>query len=340
MARLWSDIVDPAELTGYAREAQSVYETNRGTLARWLPNTYVPDASVRFVPGATGLVEEAQFRAFDAEPEFGSGVTRKRVTVDLPAISQQGLIGERDQMRIRNSSDEVIRDIVEDSAERAVRAVADRIEKMRGQVLVTGKATIDQANFKDETDFGRRADFTTTATALWSDPDADRIGYLETLLDLYREENGAEPGSLVMSSRVMRSLSNGSQFGVQLVGGGTRPATQGDVQAILAGAGLPEIVVFDRRTSSGRVIPDDRLLLLPAAVDVNDSSGTELGGSFWGQTLSASEPEWGIAESEQPGVVAAAFTHEGVPPIRHTYVDAIAYPVLANANLSLCAKVL
>jgi hypothetical protein len=40
----------------------------RGTLARWLPNREVADIVVRFVKGSTGLVDVANFRAYDAEP--------------------------------------------------------------------------------------------------------------------------------------------------------------------------------------------------------------------------------------------------------------------------------
>lgn len=335
---LWTDLIDPATLTGYARASQQDYEVAKGTLARWLPNDEVSDLSVRFFVGQSGLVEEARYRSFDAEPEFGRGPTGKRVTIDLVPLSQQGIISERDQYRLRTASDEVRQRILLDSVETAVKAISDRVERQRGNVLVNGKATIAQDNYNDEVDYGRDADLSVTAPTLWSDDAADRIGHLETLLDLYRDRNGVEPGALLMSNRVMRSLAAGQQFGIQLVGGGTRPATQGDVRAILSGAGLPEIVVFDRRTSSGRVIPDDRVLLLPEPVDTNGQS--ELGATFWGQTLAASEPEYQIADSEQPGVVAAAFTNDGIPPIRHTFVDSLNQVVGANLNLAVVSKVL
>lgn len=342
MAELWIELVDPAELTGYVRESLSDYEARKGTLARWLPNRMVPDIDVRFTAGSAGLVEEARYRAYDAEPEMGDRPTGKRVVIELPAISQQGLISEREQLTLRNdnASDDVRKNVLFDAAARAARAIADRSERQRGTVLVTGKATIAQSNYADEADYQRRADFTTTAPTLWSDPDADRIGYLETLLDLYRAENGDEPGALVMSNRVMRSLAGGTQFAVQLIGGGQRPATQADVQAILAGAGLPPIEIYDRRTKSGRVTPDDSILLLPPPVDPNEGEGTDLGATFWGQTLASSEPDYGILDSEQPGIVAAAFVNRGIPPIKHVFADSITLPVLANANLSLKAKVL
>lgn len=337
---LYSDFITPAEVTGFVRASLADYEATKGSLARWVPNVEVADVAVRFFAGQAGLVQEAQFRAYDAEPEVGKSQAGKRVTIDLPAIGQEIPISEFQQLRERNASDEAIRNSILRTSSQVARAVADRMERMRGTVLVTGKATINQSNFVTEDDFGRDASMAPTAPNLWSDPSADRLGYLETLLDLYRDTNGDEPGSMVVSNRVARSLAAGQQFSTQLVGGGTRPATQADVQAILAGAGLPPVTIFDRRTSGGRVIPDDRVLLLPAEGPTESTEPTELGGTFWGQTLTASDPAYALADEEMPGIVVGVYKNEKPPMIAEVVSDAIALPVLGNANLALCAKVL
>lgn len=336
--RLWTDIVDPEQLTGFARAELSAYEAAKGTLARWLPNREVADVTVRFVAGQAGLVEEARYRAFDAEPEFGRGPQRKRITIDLVPLSQQGIISERDQLRLRNGSTEVKERILLDATRNAVRAVADRSERQRGTVLATGMATINQDNYKDSADYGRDASMGITASALWTTAGVDRLEAMSTWADAYATRNGVAPAAAVMSTRVARALASGSGLATQLVGGATRRATRDEVNAILESEGLPLPYIYDRRTSGGRVLPDDTILFLPEPVDTDGES--ELGATFWGQTLAASEPEWEIAESEQPGVVAAAFTHQGIPPIRHTYVDALSLPVLANADLAMAVKVL
>ena len=116
------------------------------------------------------------------------------------------------------------------------------------------------------------------------------------------------------------------------------------MQATIEGAGLPTIYAYDRRVSIGgvstKVLADDRLLLLPPPVDPNDWQGTELGATFWGQTLTSTEPEWGIEDAEQPGLVAGVYRHKKPPMIAEVISDAVALPVLANANLSLTADVL
>ena len=63
---LWTDIITPAELTGYIREDLSAVEQRRGSLARFLPNRVVPDIVVRFIAGQAGLVPEAEFHLVHA----------------------------------------------------------------------------------------------------------------------------------------------------------------------------------------------------------------------------------------------------------------------------------
>ena len=67
---LWTDVIDPATLTGYARASLEEYEQRKGSLASFLPNEQVEDINVRLNVGNGGLVESAHFRAFDAEPEY------------------------------------------------------------------------------------------------------------------------------------------------------------------------------------------------------------------------------------------------------------------------------
>ena len=110
-------------------------------------------------------------------------------------------------------------------------------------------------------------------------------------------------------------MAAGDEFKTSLVGGGSRPATVADVNAIVEGAGLPPIEVYTRRTASGLVLPDNELLLLPAPVDPDAWEQSQLGATFWGQTLSSQEADWDIEDSEQPGIVAGVFRAEKPPMI-------------------------
>ncbi|WP_324644159.1 major capsid protein [Pseudarthrobacter sp. LT1] len=337
---LWTDLITPAELTGYVRTALEDLEVNRTSLAPWLPNTFVNDITVRFVKGQAGLVAEASFRAFDAEPEIAGGVTGQRVTLEMLPLGQKRIISEYDQLRARNASDEVLRNSILKEAKNVAKAIADRIERLRGTVLETGKATVNQGNVFFDDDFGRTAGHTLTAAQLWSTSSVDRLTYLQTLVSTYKATNDEEdPGAIVMSKRVFTALAAGDQFKTTLVGGATRPAIEDEVRQYLVSAGLPPVTIYDRRTSGGRVLSDNKLLLLPAPVDPM-AGESDLGGTFWGQTLTSQEADYQLADVEQPGVVVGAHKATSIPHIATVESDAIALPVLANANLSLVATVL
>lgn len=335
---LWTDLVDPATLTGYIRRSLEEYEQSRGTLARFLPNREVADIVVRFFAGEAGLVEEAQFRAFDAEIEKGARVPRKRTILELAAVGQEIPISEYEQLRTRNAPDAQLEASILATARRVVQAVADRVERLRGIVLATGKATIPELGADDA--FGRKAEHDVTAASLWTASNVDRLAYLQALREIYIDTNGVEPGAMLMSSKVFTALGSGDQFRVQLNNGASRASTEGDLRDIVTGAGLPQIVKYDRRTKSGPVLDQTKILLLPAPVETNAWEDTELGATFWGQTLTSTDERYGIEESEQPGIVAGVYRGEKPPMIAEVISDAIALPVLANANLSLAAKVL
>lgn len=352
---LYTDIVTPAELTGYARAALADYETRSGTerngmprigsLARFLPNRTVPSITARFVKGDSGLIDVAEFRAYDAELDIGGKPTKQRVTLELPALGKTIPVTEYEQLRAQAAdvSDAEALLSIENTATLAARSAADAMERMRGIVLSTGKATIDQSNFKADDNFGRAAGHTDTAPALWSVSGTDAIGQLEDFSDTYVEANGEEPGALVMSTTVFRNLIALDQFSVT-VAGASRRATASEVRDHFESAGLPPIYLYDRRVKVGgsmtRVMPADEVWLLPMPVDVDAWEDTDLGASFWGRTLTSQAADWQIAAEDQPGIVTGVYRNEKPPMGLEVIADAIGLPVLANANLSMAITVL
>lgn len=344
---LWTDVITPADLTGYVRASLQDYEVNKGSLAVFLPNREVNDTVVRFTAGQTGLTEVAKFRAYDAEPEVGGLVGGKRVTLELPALGQNIPVSEYNQLRTRGQVDGAqALATIQRAGVAVARATADAIERMRGIVLATGRATINETHFQSDDDFVRPADRTVVLTGaqLWSAGTSTKLANLTTWFDLMNNGNGEAPGSLLMSTRVFRVLAADPALQTTLVGGATRPATSQQVRDFLTSAGFPEITLYDRNVrvngANVKVLPDDSLFFLPAPVGTEDSSGTDLGATFWGQTLTSQDANWGIAPVEQPGIVTGVYRGEKPPMIAEIISDAIALPVLANAEKSFVAKVL
>lgn len=343
---LWTDVIDPATLTGYARRSLEAYEADKGTLAQWLPNRTVEDTVVRMNTTQTGLVEAAKFRAFDAEPEIGRAPGGKRVIVELPAIGQNIPVSEIDQLRNRNASEDAQVRAITRTADRVVRAVADRMDYQRGITLLTGINTITQDNFVSADNFGRSGSHSVVAGTLWSTLSVDRLANLEAWCDIYEDTNGERPGAIAMSRAVFRVFRSGTQFQTQLVNGGARRPTDAEVLAFVEGADLPPIYVNNRKVkvagTTSYVLGQNSLLLLPAPVAPDDAEGTDLGGTFWGRTLTADDPDWGLADDEAggAGIVAGVYRHKKPPMITEVISDAIGTPMLANADLSFKAQVL
>jgi hypothetical protein len=337
---LWTDVLEPAELTGFARASVQAHEDKNGSLERYLPNTHVDDTHVEFTIGENGLQEAAEFRAFDAEPSIARQGQGKGLKLELPALGQKMPISEYRALRMRNASDDMYRQHILKTTNQIVRAIADRMEILRGVVLDTGKATVNQRNFAFSDDFGRPAEHNLTAATLWSNTTISRLDMMLQWAQLFAETNsGTTAERMLMSTRVYNSLRAGDEFVNQVTG---RPMSRGEINTILVDEGLPAIDIYDRRIKNyegvtARVTKDDTILFLPAPGAGGES---ELGATYWGTTLTATELDWAIEDTERAGIVAGVVKTDNVPVIAEVVADAIGMPVLGNAALSLAAKVL
>lgn len=337
---LWTDVIEPSELSGFARASLQAQEDKNGTLERWLPNTHVDQTHVSFTIGENGLQEAAEFRAFDAEPTIARQGRGRGLQLELPALGQKMPVSEYRALRLRNASDDAYRSHILKTTNQIVRAIADRMEQLRGVVLDQGKAIVDQRDYNINDDFGRPANHNVTAGTLWTTGAVDRLEDLLAWDELYSEtNNGTKAGALLMSTRSYGALKMGDQF-VNAVTG--RPMSREQINAVLVDEGLPPIYIYDRRIKSyegviSRVTSDENVLFLPSPGAEGES---ELGATYWGTTLTATELGWGIEDDERAGIVAGVVKSDNVPVIAEVVADAIGMPVLGNAALTLRAKVL
>lgn len=339
-----NDYILPAELTGYVRGALGDLNVNQFTLSQWLPNDTIDDLEYRFTKGGEGLVQAASFRSYDAESPIGARPGLTRVTGELPPISRKVRLGEYDRLRQRRA-DAPIRNAIMTDAERMTRAVAARMEMARGEALYSGKIVLAENGVIATVDFGRKAGHTVTAATPWTTiATATPITDLMTWRDTYVASNGVEPGAILTSRRVMALLMQNAQIkGLAYPAGtGATLMTQTMVNSVLEGFGLPPIHLNDAQVNVGttatRLIPDDRVTLLPAPGDPNDPSSSQLGATLWGTTAESLEPEYGVEDGEEPGIVAGAYSTKD-PVAIWTKAAAIGLPVLANPDLTFTADV-
>lgn len=333
------DLITPAELTGYARAALADRPENRRILQDILPDQPVNDLNYRFTRGGGGLAEAAMFRAYDAEPKFGRREGISRVSGELPPIGQQYVLGEYDQLRLRNANEEIRNLLLRDAA-RIARAIDTRMEFARAQALVEGRVALEEDGVLAEVDFGRKAEHEVAPAILWSDLDTSTpIDDMQAWRDTYVETNGEEPGRALTSTRVVNFLVRNAQVRSMVlpVGSTVTQVRRDDLNAVLTSFGLPTLEIWDARAIdhlgvSRRFIPDDRLLFLPA-------DGRQLGATLYGTTLEAQEPQYGIAPGDHPGMVVGAFKQSETPIRLFTIGSAIGLPILGDPDFTLVADV-
>lgn len=336
-----SDFIPPVELTGYVRAAQADMDVNAFTLSQFLPSQPIDDLEYRFTKGGEGLVEAANYRAYDAESQIGKRPGVTRVSGELPPISRKIRLGEYDRLRQRKL-DPAITNAIMDDAERMARSVAARVELARGEALYSGKMVINENGVIATVDFGRTAGHTVAPGTLWTNAaSATPLADIMSWRDTYVATNGSEPGVALTSRRVLALLMRNAEIrNLVFPGGSQQPdiVSQDSVNTVLRAYGLPAIQTYDVQVrvggSAARPIPDDRFLLLPAPAS---EDGNQLGKTLWGTTAESLEPDYGL-EGDEPGIVAGAYSTKD-PVALWTKAAGIALPVLANPDLTFCADV-
>lgn len=343
------DLIPPAKLTGYARQALADRADNQFGLQRWMPHRQVSGLNFRIEQGTTaGLTEAASFRAWDAQPRFGRRDGIKRISGSLPPIGQQYVLGEYDQLRLRGAAGEPeIRELLLRDASRIARAIDARFELARGQAIVEGQVTMEgEDGLYLEVEFNRDPDLTVSAAVAWSDyANADAVDELEAWTQLYSDKNGRAPGAVLTSRKVRRALLRNAQIQAQLYPNSPdRRLTPADLNTYLEEFGVPPIVTYEAKAINPagveqRIIPEDKFIFLPESGTTESDEGA-LGETMWGVTLEAQEAGYGIAPADHPGLVVAAFKETKTPIHVFTIGAAIGLPIMINPNLVMVADVL
>lgn len=337
------DLIAPRDLLDFVRAEANELNRNVFTLSDVLPSREVDDLEFRFTRGNFNDQDVATYRTFDTEAPIAGRQGVARITGALPPLSRKIPLGEEERLRKRaleTGNNRILVDAIYDDAANMVRAVQGRLELARGEALYTGKVILNENGVQATVDFGRAAGHTVAPAVLWSstgtaDPVLDLLGWIDT----YVNTNGARPGSMLTSTTVlnyllrnvkMRELS-GSQAGTPGI------ISRDQVDAVFGAFGIPPIRLYDTTVRVGgaatRVIPSDRLILLPPATE-------PLGETFYGVTAEALDlQERGqIVAEEAPGIVAT-ISRDDDPVRTWTKAAGIALPILGNPDLTLAADV-
>lgn len=351
------DFLEPEVAVALSRKTLADFELNSDeSLAPYLPSQEVDDIEYAIdVLDANDEIVVANWRA------FGGAVTSEvwgkggKAYGEFMPLGRNYIVDEKQRLRQRKDAKNAIAREASDFIIRGTKAVAKEINVQRANALVHGKLFIQgSGGMRQTVDFGRREDFNTTAPQLFTDPAADPIGYLTDLVDMYEDENGFAPKEFLMTSRVKRALythpkvvldASRDELAVR--------AKSGEVDSLLDQFELPPIKTIGNsqyrkdnldtgQVESHYLLPQDSIILSAGSGDAADPLSSPFGRTFWGPTVSAELPEFGLQNSgglDVPGIVAAIYD-QGWPFNREVIIDALAMPVVFNPNYTLTAKVI
>lgn len=346
MANFVYDLVDPAVLTQYVRAYDNEVLRNQMLLGAWLPDVNNDSLEYQINQQTFKDVDVAEYRPFDVQPKLTGRQGFARIRGEIPPLSRQIALTEEDTLRLnallRGGADgrsTLINQIYAD-AERMIRSVRLRLELARGQLLTTGKFTLNENNVMLEADFGVPADHFVTAQASWATTTTDILTHLLTWVQKYVDDNGFEPGVLLANRTILGYFLLNDSFRNAAALNGIVPGRINleTVGAILSANGLPPVVTYDTVVrvdgNQTRIIPNDKLILLPP-------QGQPLGETQWGITAEALKlaSKGKIAARDAAGVLAVVLENDN-PVQTFTLATGLAMPLLGDPNALMVADVI
>jgi hypothetical protein len=350
-----TDVVNPVELTGFVRELVDG-DLPFGPLFPPLRTDDIEYELTNVDVSTAG--EVARYRAWDTPARIGKRPGLSVIKGEIPPLAWGYRLNEKDVKRfdrlragVRERADQNVERVIFDDAERAGRAVQNRLTLAHGSILTTGAVELTELG-SPETGNELVAEFAVPGAQMnvsptgadWSDHAASvPVTDLKAWETIYRSNNGGRnPDAWGVSSEVMADLALNTQ--IKTLAGGTSGVTPGivnddTVAQVLRAAGVraPILVMFDveRPTlTSGtpaRVVGDRFVVGVRAGM---------------GSTLYTEPPATsGLARagaqqmaSMEPGIIA--YQVGGIDPAWvKTTAEGLAIPILRDPNALFVAEV-
>jgi len=343
-----TDVIDPAELTGYVRELVD------GDLpfATLFPPVQTDDIEFELQSAdLTAAGEVARYRSWDTPAPIGRRPGVSVIKGEIPPLAWGYRLNEKELTRfdrlrqgIREAADVAVERVIFNDAARAAAAVQNRITIAHGSILSTGTVELTELGAPAA---GNElvADFAVPgaqlgvapAGATWDNyATATPITDLKAWEAIYRSNNGGRnPDAWLVSSEVMADLALNDQ--VKSFAGGTTGVTPGiigpdQVNQVLRAAGVnaPILVALDverpQLTSStpARVVDDRAVVGVRAGMGATLYTNAPATGGL--QRAGATQ-----MENVDPGIIA--YQVGGIDPAWvKTTAEGLALPVLRDPN--------
>lgn len=338
MAEFITDVIDPVDLLGFARANAVVDGPNLGGI---LPGVEVNDIAYELEQINMPVGQIARYRAWDTPNHLGTRPGVATVTGEILPLGLSLHLNEKELARFnrlrdgvrRFFGDQVVADIYDD-ARNTARAVANRYELARADLLHDGIVTLAENGVNLVANFGVPGTHLVTAATAWSNTGASvPVTNLLAWEAVYRADNGGlNPDAWLISSEVAGQLALNTQ--IKGLASGTSSVVPGiisieTVGAVLRAAGVrAPLVVFDG------MVPNTSGVATPT-IPVRDVIAVRagMGSVLFGVTPSANQmvARGLIKRRDALGVVVFA-TEEIVPASVTTTAEGLGLPVLRDPN--------
>jgi hypothetical protein len=347
-----TDVIDPAELTGYVREQVD------GDLpfATLFPPVQVEDIEYELTQLDSVAGQVAKYRSWDTAPPLGK---RPGVTIiggEIPPLGLSMRLNERDIIRfnrlrrdLADRFDQRVVDTIYADAVNMARAVQNRITLAHGELLTSGEVTLTELGEGIVAGNELKATFNVPAGQLNVAPAGDQWDVVATAVPLtdlltweetYRDANGGlSPDAWIMSTKAESYLMQSTQVRNQFVNAPTAyMPTSDEVRRAVGQRGVRgQIVISDIErpaldgSGTARVIPENVVVGVRYAA---------LGSTLYGISANAATLAGNgtIEFTDAPGIVA--FQEQQVrPPAVLTTAEGVALPVLRDPKALFVATV-
>lgn len=327
-----NEVISQKALIDYSR----AYQLPGSAFGALFPTRRVDGLEYDFILGAYNRPVSAHFHAFDARTERGQRYGYSRSTQSLEFIKRAYDLNEREIMMIRTPrttrEQQYAIDYIYDDITKLRLAIETRVERMRAEVLSTGKLILKENGYEAATiDFGVPTNHMSTVD--WKDQDADILDDLFKFKKIIKDDSETDTEiarGIISENTLFHMLRNKSLRSGILGLQKDRILTQAELNNGLRAMGLPTFTTDDRKyaeeqivngkliRTNKRFIDEDKIILIP--------NGT-LGETIRGTTPEALELKAnGVANVDDMGDITLTSWRD---------VDPVKYHVKASSTAGI-----
>lgn len=262
-------------------------------LAQLFPEQKKATLDLQMFKGAYNAPVSAEIHSFDTETQLGDFDPLQSSTAKLLLVKRQYHIGEELLIRLNQTNSDSVKEEIKreiyDYINLLVQSVQVRFERMRAELIQTGKIKIDENNVKATIDYKMPASHLVTGD--WKDPaSAKPLDDIVKWCDIVEDTSGIRPTrALTRRGKLRQLLANESVRKAVFGSNADRRLSQSEYNAFAQQNDLPTVGVYEgyyrQQLPSGKkvakkYIEDKSFILLPPET---------IGNTFYGPTAEAIE---------------------------------------------------